>query len=51
MDDSGEIEHLTQDSSGLEDYRLEPAGQCVEGAGGSHMPIAGRSGKRSGTSA
>lgn len=32
---------MTQDSGGLEDYHPAPTRQCVQGAGGTHLPIAG----------
>lgn len=32
---------MAQDHGGLEDYESAPAGQRVEGAGGTHLPIVG----------
>lgn len=39
--ESGATEHITLDFDEFEDYELAPAGQRMEGAGGSHLPIAG----------
>lgn len=41
MGGSGATEHMTQDLGGIEDYKLAPVGQRVEGTDWSHLPIDG----------
>lgn len=41
MANSGTTEHMMRDPIGLEDNEPTPAGQCIEGAGGTHLPVAG----------